>query len=121
MGRNFAVSREPVTDEIECIAIRGELDIANAEQVRRHISETMAGEAHGIVVDMHDVSFVDTTGLAVLVQAAREAKDSGRHMFIAGCGPQVRQVFGLTGVTVYVDMAADREAAVARLRAPLPA
>jgi anti-sigma B factor antagonist len=51
------------------VQLAGELDLYNAEEVRRALAEAIASGPRRIVVDMTEVEFVDSTALGVLVEA----------------------------------------------------
>jgi anti-anti-sigma factor len=67
--------REPPVqgvDEVDdCIVVRlaGELDLYNADEVRRALTDAIAAEPQRVVVDMTAVEFVDSTALGVLIEA----------------------------------------------------
>ncbi len=67
--------REPAVRGVErrngsvVIALAGELDLYNADEVRVALAEAIEGGADRVVVDLAAVEFVDSTALGVLVEA----------------------------------------------------
>ena len=51
------------------VRLAGELDLYNADDIRRAFADAIAGGAARIVVDMSEVDFVDSTALGVLIEA----------------------------------------------------
>ena len=83
--------------EVHTVILDGELDLANAaklEEELRRIEDTDAGV---ILVDLEELSFIDSTGLRVLLTAAARSSRDGR-LVLQGATPQVMRVFHLAGV-----------------------
>ena len=81
------------------IAVDGEVDVSNAEELRAQIDAGLAEEAtQEIEVDMAQVSYIDSTGIGVLVGSAHKAKDSGRIFQVLNPQPNVLRILGLLGV-----------------------
>ena len=81
------------------IAVRGEVDVATAPDLLRRLDESI--DAHPgvpIVVDFRGVTFVDSTGLGVLVAAERRARTNGGRLDVVNVTPAVRMVLEVTGL-----------------------
>lgn len=60
------------------VALRGEIDFTNAAEVREIIRTAVAGERPAAVrADLADVTFVDSSGIGVLVSAMKAAEETG--------------------------------------------
>jgi anti-sigma B factor antagonist len=57
-------------DGVRYVQVSGELDLANVEEFRGHLDGCADGER--LVVDTSDLSFIDSTGLGVLVSVRKE-------------------------------------------------
>ena len=80
------------------LAARGEMDLATAEVVDRELQKAEASDARRIILDLSGVEFIDSTGIKVLVRAARRsADDSDRLAIMPGTG-HVAEMLSLTGV-----------------------
>ncbi|PRY00740.1 STAS domain-containing protein [Allonocardiopsis opalescens] len=80
------------------IALGGELDVATTAAVRDRIMHTLADAAGPVIIDLSEVVFADTSGLALLVGAQRRAEDGGFGLVLAGPPPRVRALLRLTGL-----------------------
>ncbi len=81
------------------IAVDGEVDVSNAEELRAQIDAGLAEDAtREIEVDMAQVSYIDSTGIGVLVGSAHKAQDSGRAFKVLDPQPNVLRILGLLGV-----------------------
>lgn len=90
------ITVEPGADET-VIAARGELDAASAPELRQAIAD--AATAPGIALDLSEVDFIDSSGLRVVAEAVRVAKEEDRRLRIAAMSDAVRRVFDLSGLT----------------------
>jgi anti-anti-sigma factor len=80
-------------DELATITVRGELDLATAPQLSAAVAEHH--DAGLLVLDLTAVTFIDSTGVRLLIQTDRRCARSGsRLMVLAGDGP-VRRVLEL--------------------------
>src|ERR1700750_2021580 len=75
----------------------GEIDISTVILLRDCLFEVAASGAP-LVVDMEQVSFIDSVGLAMLVGAAKRADAHGGSLQVVCALPKVRQLVRLTGL-----------------------
>jgi len=79
--------------------VKGSCDMRCHLQLRERLLELEAEEAGHIVIDLSDLTFIDSVGLKVLIGAWKRSRH-GRHRFSVRLGGngQVRRVFELTGL-----------------------
>jgi anti-sigma B factor antagonist len=88
------------------LTIAGELDIATVPVVRERLSAVTDAGARWLVVDLRDVSFMDSTGLAAFIHAKMRLGDEGRLTLVMEPDSYARLIFevaGLVGVLDVVD------------------
>lgn len=85
------------SDGIVVLRLYGELDMATATELRRALAEAIGCEP-SVVVDLADLSFIDSTGIGVLVGASRLAEDAGCSFVLRSPSRSVRKALRLTGV-----------------------
>jgi anti-sigma B factor antagonist len=79
------------------VSLAGELDLYNAEEVRRALLDTLAEGAELLVVELSEVTFIDSTALGVLIEArSRMADRSGFRL--AAPGLEVRRALEVSGL-----------------------
>jgi anti-sigma B factor antagonist len=85
-------------DDLHIIALFGELDLATAESVEQELLRVEATDAEAIVLDLAGLTFMDSTGARLVLQAnARARADSCRLTLLRG--PRaVQRVFELSGL-----------------------
>lgn len=81
-----------------CLRLDGEFDMGTAPLVEDALSPALDPRCARLVVDLADVSFMDSSGLRVLV-VARNALDERAEMVIADINDQLRRLFEISGLT----------------------
>lgn len=78
------------------IAPSGDLDMSSAEPLEAAVRAAEATDAQQIIIDLSEVTFMDSTGLRMLLQAnVRSRADSNRLRLVRG-SRRVQRVFELT-------------------------
>lgn len=87
------------------LAVRGELDHHGARDAMRQIEYALdAALPLTLVLDLSGVSFMDSSGIAVVLRAHRRMATLGGNVRIVGVPPQARRVFDAAGVPRLVTM-----------------
>jgi anti-sigma B factor antagonist len=81
-----------------CIRLAGELDLANAHTLDAELGEALADDQCEILVDMRQLTFIDSTGIAIVVAALARADEHKRLRFLPSKAEAVSRVLQLTGV-----------------------
>ena len=90
------VSGDPTAPRV---VVRGEIDVATSPQLRNELNALMSRGAQHITIEFSDVSFVDSSGLGVLVGTYKRLREEGSGTIrIVGAQPSVRKVFEITGL-----------------------
>ena len=84
-----------IDDDLAVVRVTGEIDIATADTVRTAIETAMERGLKRLLIDMAGVSFMDSSGIAVLLEAAQGA-DS---VLIRQPSNAVRRVIERTGLS----------------------
>lgn len=81
------------------LAPRGELDLATAPALEREMEALPWPQLAELVVDLADLSFIDSTGLSVLIRASQRAAAAGLRFSVIRAPEQPRTLFTIAGVT----------------------
>jgi anti-sigma B factor antagonist len=76
------------------VTLRGELDIANAADLRAVLSEAVARNPH-VIADLSDLTFIDCASLGALVRARTRAREAGGDLVLAAAHGRVQRVLAL--------------------------
>lgn len=79
------------------LALTGEFDLAEIDLVRAKFAEACGNGSSRVVIDLRELTFIDSTGISFLLSATKE-DEGGRLSFVACDAPAVRRVFAITGV-----------------------
>jgi anti-sigma B factor antagonist len=95
------------------VRARGDVDAYTAPGLRSHLHAATEGGDELVVVDLADVTFIDSAGLGALVGAHRRMREGGGRLRIVRPPPLVARAFELTGLDGVLDLRDDREHALA--------
>ncbi|MDB6151687.1 MAG: anti-sigma-factor antagonist [Chthoniobacteraceae bacterium] len=80
------------------LVISGEIDLLEAPKLRL-LLEAKNGVNHPVLIlDISEVSFVDSSGLSELIRYQHAAREQGRSFFIAGARAEIMELFSIAGL-----------------------
>lgn len=106
----FAIDVLHAGDGIAVVALAGELDMAATPALRAHVDAAAGGR--GFVIDLTEVTFVDSSMLKELLRAVAELDRYETRFVIAGVPEAVQRLFDLTRTREMFTIAPDRAAAL---------
>jgi anti-sigma B factor antagonist len=113
-GLPIRVVSKPLGDGI-VVAVTGEIDLATVACVEDELLQ--AAQSHDLVVlDLREVSFMDSTGLHLAIVADRRIRERGGRLVIVQDSPRLSRLFELTGAGDRLEIVAG----MAELDAPGP-
>jgi anti-anti-sigma factor len=74
------------------VVLDGEIDISTCPAIRRFLMAAISGGDVHLAVDMSGVTFIDASGIGVLVAAANRARQAGGGLSLLAPSPQVRRL-----------------------------
>jgi anti-sigma B factor antagonist len=93
------------------IAVSGEIDVATAPQLRECLHRVIAQGETTVVLDLLEVTFLDSTALGVLVGALKRCRELGGELHIVVVDPRIMKIFEITGLTNVFTIADSLQAA----------
>jgi len=104
-GESLQITSD-TTDGLGRIEIEGELDMTGTEPLGAAVRSALASGAERILIDLGATSFIDSTGLALLLDAQRTAHAADRPLrVVAPPGSEARVVVNLAGLGRVLDLA----------------
>ncbi|WP_300011299.1 STAS domain-containing protein [Pseudonocardia sp.] len=94
------------------LAAAGEIDTLTAPRLDAALARLVDEAASTLVVDLTQVVFLASSGLAVLIEAAHRASGSGRALRLLVQGRPVLRALQITGTDQLFELHTDREAAL---------
>lgn len=98
MDQIFGVSEGP-RHGVSVVTVSGEVDVATAPAVRDCLDVVIERDDGMVVVDLLGVTFIDSTGLGVLIGARKRCADEDRELRVVVSEPRILKVFEITGLT----------------------
>ncbi len=97
-GCGFAVSSELHPPGMT-LALKGELDLAGAPLLEREIEALPWPQLAELVVDLAELTFIDSTGLSVLLRLSQRAAAAALRFSVVCAPAQPRKLFKIAGVS----------------------
>jgi anti-sigma B factor antagonist len=94
------------------VAAAGEIDLATVPALRQAVSEHLAAGVTLLVLDLSEVTFIDSTGLGVLVGAGKKAAGVGGSMRLVCDNPRILRLLAMTGLSGVLAVHASRDEAL---------
>ena len=99
------------------VEVVGEVDAYSSPYLRNALDEVSAEGRHLVAVDMSAVTFMDSSGLGVLVSAVKRARAGQGALCLFGCAEHILGVLRITGLVRVMPPFPNRDEALAHLDA----
>ena len=107
------VRSEPLADGLALVP-EGDIDLSRSPEMRKRIKEALDGRPKRLVLDLGRVNYMDSSGVATLVEALQRSRTIGCTLVICGMQPKVRSIFEIARlVSVFKIVASRAEAETA--------
>lgn len=93
-------TRVEVHDGVAVMALSGELDMATVPILREKLAPVEGNGVSTIVLDLQDLTFIDSSGLLAFLEARKRAMSNGHRLVMSGASPAAQRLFDLTGTQV---------------------
>ena len=94
----------------EIVVVRGEIDLATADAVRADLREAFERSGN-VVLDLREVTFMDTQGLAVVIETQQSSAAEGTRFAVTRAPDHVHRLFDMIGLTPRLTIVDDPAAA----------
>ena len=94
----------------ETVAVVGDVDLATVDVLRAQLTSALQ-RGQKVVLDLREVSFMDTQGLAAVIEAERSASESGIDFVVVRAPATVHRLFEMIGLTDRLTVVDDPAAA----------
>jgi anti-sigma B factor antagonist len=109
---DFGLVDETVDDTTHVLSVRGEIDAGTAPRLGSRLFALVDEGKRGVVVDLSEVTFMDSTGIGVLLNAANHFQARHADLVLVCANDLILRPFELTGVTGYLTIVDSREKAL---------
>ena len=115
----FRATVASLTRELALVSVSGELDLHTAGCLQARIEEADTVGAGTVLVDLSEISFIDSSALEVLVRESKRLESRGHSLVLVTNDPRTRRILEVTGLDRVLRANATPQDALAEL-APEP-
>jgi anti-sigma B factor antagonist len=112
--QGFGLTIEELDAGAVRIAVRGELDLAHAYAFDEELRRVEDARPACVVLDLRELAFLDSCGLARLLAARRRARRSGHRLLLVRGPAAVQRLFALSAVDEAFEIVSDVPEALTR-------
>jgi stage II sporulation protein AA (anti-sigma F factor antagonist) len=105
-----------IKHDVLCIRLGGELDHHTADELRGQATSVIErNNIHHIVLNLEHLSFMDSSGLGVILGRYKQIKQVHGEMVVCAISPSLQRLFDLSGLFKIIKMEPTEEFALQRL------
>jgi anti-sigma B factor antagonist len=93
--------------------IKGDIDINSSPEIRDSFEKVLKNKAMKVLVNLNGVSYVDSSGLATLVEMLKKTRSYGGKLRISNLEPKVKSLFEITKLEKLFEIFETAEDAIA--------
>ena len=115
MAPEFSLTEDSLDDQRHVVAVRGEIDLFTAPDLKAMLLAAIDSGKSRIVVDLTDTTFLDSTALGVLIGAVKRLRARDGMLTLVNTDANIAKTFEITGLDQIFTITASREEAIAAL------
>jgi anti-sigma B factor antagonist len=100
---------------VTCVRLSGDVDVARAHELQDSLEALVSDGHNRLLIDLSDVSFIDSTGLGVLLHISKALKRKRGRLAVCCPGESIRELFELVGHNLLFPVEDSREQALRHL------
>ena len=96
--------------------VNGEIDINTSPSIKKMFDKAMQKKSERVVVNLKSVTYVDSSGLATLVEILKNIRQYGGKLKLSNLSPKIKSLFEITKLEKLFDIQPDEEEAIASFK-----
>jgi anti-anti-sigma factor len=109
------LTEDEARSDAVCLRLRGELDLGNAYTFDRRLLAVESRKPALILLDLRELTMLDSAGLARIIAAQRRARRGGWRLVLVRGGRVVQRVLRISGVSEMLEITSDPEAVISAM------
>jgi anti-anti-sigma factor len=97
---------------VSVLELTGELNAAADESLNGAYEEALAADPRTVLLNFDNVSYINSTGIALIVGLLAEARKSDRKIMACGLSEHYKEIFEITRIADFVSIFTDEQSAV---------
>jgi anti-sigma B factor antagonist len=96
----FEISSGPGPNDVYVVRITGEVDMSHEEQLSAELHNAVEADTKGIVVDLTECEFIDSSGIRALLLSRQEKQleEGSEPLAVAASSDQILRILGVMGL-----------------------
>jgi anti-sigma B factor antagonist len=113
----FEISSGPGPEDVFVVRVTGEVDMSHEEELRAELHRAVEADTKGIVVDLTECEFIDSSGIRALLLTRQEKNPDGgsETLAVAASSDQILRILGVMGLDQVIPVRPTVEEAAAAL------
>ena len=101
------------------VTLKGDLDQRAEQAIKQEVDweNGLGGGRRYLILNMHELNYINSAGMALLIRIARAGRKNGYHTFVCGVSTHYQKLFRMVGLTEYVMLYPDEYAVFQRIEA----
>jgi anti-sigma B factor antagonist len=92
--------------------VEGEIDINSAPEIRKSFEKLISKKEPKILINFTKVTYVDSSGLATLVEILKNMRTYGGRLKLTNLAPKIKSLFEITKLEKLFDIASEEDEAI---------
>jgi anti-sigma B factor antagonist len=115
----FEINSGPGPEDVYVVHVTGEVDMSHEEELRGELRTAVEADAKGIVVDLTECEFIDSSGVRALLlsREAQHADDGTERLAVAASSEQILRILSVMGIDRVIPIRPTVEDAAAEISA----
>ncbi len=109
---NVKTYTKEINNNIMGINIEGEIDVYTSPKVKEALNDLIQKGNNNIIVNLEGVSYIDSTGLGVLIGALKRVKENNGDIKLVCTNLQIKKIFDITGLVKIFELYDSEELAL---------
>jgi anti-sigma B factor antagonist len=97
---------------VAVVELHGDIDAGADEAINTAYEEAIEGNPANVLLNFDGVSYINSTGIALVVGLLAEARKNGRNLSACGLSEHYKEIFEITRIADFVTMFSDEQTAV---------
>ncbi|MEX0774501.1 MAG: STAS domain-containing protein [Phycisphaeraceae bacterium] len=106
------LSQSSQIDNGYLVTVQGDIDFSKSPQLRQDLLAVLKNEPARLVIDLTGVSYMDSSGVATLVEALQHQRRTGNKLVLCALQPRVHSVFKIARLDTIFTITTDSAAAL---------
>ena len=111
----FSLATADLGNGVFTVSVVGEVDLSTAPELKEALRGVIDSGAQGVLVDLSQTTFIDSTTLGVLMGAVKRLRPGGGELAIACHDQNIRKIFEITLLDQVFTISSSTEAGIAHL------